>query len=293
MNQKPQSYFLLPVNLPYQTTSQILYSKLHFLTSDPTPSLDPTSSYQESSSHPPGQNQACQEYGTRQAAGTHPETGTRQEAGSLSQGETRQENDRILNGKDCQPQTQPWQAALFLRPNRLYCGAVLVHPQWVLTAAHCQKPAYSVRLGRYHLQGIDPGQRILRGVKSFPHPKYTRPAHSNDLMLIKLNGRVSMTPSIKTIKISTQPPRPGTQCLVSGWGTTSSPQGKSCASSSHCYSLSLSIHLAPSFPQPLGLVFVHLQVCFSLTLFPSYLERGWKLEFQELSSNSSLVAMCS
>ncbi|XP_016277799.2 kallikrein-5 [Monodelphis domestica] len=171
-----------------------------------------------------GQNQACQEYGTRQAAGTHPETGTRQEAGSLSQGETRQENDRILNGKDCQPQTQPWQAALFLRPNRLYCGAVLVHPQWVLTAAHCQKPAYSVRLGRYHLQGIDPGQRILRGVKSFPHPKYTRPAHSNDLMLIKLNGRVSMTPSIKTIKISTQPPRPGTQCLVSGWGTTSSPQ---------------------------------------------------------------------
>ncbi|XP_044526959.1 kallikrein-5 [Gracilinanus agilis] len=171
-----------------------------------------------------GQNQACQEYGTRQAAGTHPEAGTSQEVGSHSQGETRQENDRILNGTNCQPRTQPWQAALFLQPNRLYCGAVLIHPRWVLTAAHCQKPTYIVRLGRYRLHGAEPGQRILRGVQSFPHPRYTRPAHSNDLMLIKLNGRVTMSKSIQSIKISPRAPRPGTQCLVSGWGTTSSPQ---------------------------------------------------------------------
>ncbi|XP_078002381.1 uncharacterized protein LOC110220046 [Phascolarctos cinereus] len=78
-------------------------------------------------------------------------------------------------------------------------------------------------LGRYRLHGYEADQKILLGIQSFPHPNYTRPAHSNDLMLIKLNRKVLDTKGIKPINITTQAPITGAQCLVSGWGTTSSP----------------------------------------------------------------------
>ncbi|XP_027716763.1 kallikrein-5 [Vombatus ursinus] len=164
-------------------------------------------------------NQACQEYGNSQQTGSGHQAENRQH-GNVD-GDT---ENRILNGKDCEPRTQPWQAALFLKPESLFCGAVLVHPQWVLTAAHCQKPSYTVVLGRYRLHGFQADQKILRGIQSFPHPNYTRPAHSNDLMLIKLNQKIVGKKGIKPINITTQAPTAGAQCLVSGWGTTSSPQ---------------------------------------------------------------------
>lgn len=53
-------------------------------------------------------------------------------SGSLAWGGS----SRIINGEDCRPHSQPWQAALFLE-NEFFCGGVLVHPQWVLSAAHC------------------------------------------------------------------------------------------------------------------------------------------------------------
>lgn len=43
---------------------------------------------------------------------------------------------RVIGGKDCLKNSQPWQVALYHYSN-IQCGGVLVHPQWVLTAAHC------------------------------------------------------------------------------------------------------------------------------------------------------------
>ncbi|XP_039695558.1 kallikrein-5 [Pteropus medius] len=132
---------------------------------------------------------------------------------------------RIVNGSDCPPHGEPWQAALMLRHNQLYCGAVLVAPQWLLTAAHCHKQIVRVRLGHHSLSPVyESGQQLFRGVKTIPHPGYSHPRHTNDLMLIKLNRRIHETQDVKPINISSRCPSAGTSCLVSGWGTTSSPQ---------------------------------------------------------------------
>ncbi|XP_008542708.1 kallikrein-5 [Equus przewalskii] len=134
-------------------------------------------------------------------------------------------SSRIVNGTDCAKNSQPWQGALLLQSNRLYCGAVLVDPQWLLTAAHCRKQFFRIRLGHHSLNAIyESGQQMFQGIKAIPHPGYSHPSHSNDLMLIKLNRRIRETQGVKPISIASQCPTAGTSCLVSGWGTTSSPQ---------------------------------------------------------------------
>uniref|UniRef100_A0A8C9DQC6 Kallikrein related peptidase 12 n=1 Tax=Prolemur simus TaxID=1328070 RepID=A0A8C9DQC6_PROSS len=43
---------------------------------------------------------------------------------------------KIMNGTECQRNSQPWQVGLF-EGNNLRCGGVLIDRRWVLTAAHC------------------------------------------------------------------------------------------------------------------------------------------------------------
>ncbi|XP_075393498.1 kallikrein-5 [Tenrec ecaudatus] len=142
-------------------------------------------------------------------------------------GDTRSDDDsstRILKGSDCPLHSQRWQAALMMRQNQLYCGAVLVAAQWLLTAAHCRKNGTHILLGRHSLTSIfESGQQRLWGIKAIPHPGYTHPRHPNDLMLIKMNRRVRENQNIQVINITSHCPKAGTSCLVSGWGTTSSP----------------------------------------------------------------------
>lgn len=84
-----------------------------------------------------------------------------------------------------------------------------------------------VRLGHHSLSpAYESGQQLFHGVKTIPHPGYKHPGHTDDLMLIKLNRRIRESQDVKPINISSRCPSAGTRCLVSGWGTTSSPQGK-------------------------------------------------------------------
>ena len=63
------------------------------------------------------------------------------------------------------------------------------------------------------------GQQLFKGIKSIPHPGYSHPGHSNDLMLIKLEESVPPSDTIQDISIASQcPAAEGDSCLVSGWG---------------------------------------------------------------------------
>uniref|UniRef100_A0A8C0AE48 Kallikrein related peptidase 8 n=1 Tax=Bos mutus grunniens TaxID=30521 RepID=A0A8C0AE48_BOSMU len=144
----------------------------------------------------------------------------------LPPGHVRAQENKVLEGKECKPHSQPWQTALF-QGVRLICGGVLIEDNWVLTAAHCQKKKYMVRMGEHSLKKKDESEQEGRG-SVHPAPCYnnSKNNHSYDVMLIQLRGRVSLGPKVKPIKLADHCPQVGQKCTISGWGTVTSPREK-------------------------------------------------------------------
>uniref|UniRef100_A0A8C9PRR9 Kallikrein-8 n=1 Tax=Spermophilus dauricus TaxID=99837 RepID=A0A8C9PRR9_SPEDA len=136
------------------------------------------------------------------------------------------QGSKILEGQECEAHSQPWQAALF-QGQRLLCGAVLVGANWILTAAHCKKMKYTVRLGDHSLQSKDGPEQEITVAQSIQHPCYNSSDmddHSHDLMLIRLRGGASLGPKVKPINLADKCAHVGQKCTISGWGTVTSPR---------------------------------------------------------------------
>ncbi|XP_049757067.1 kallikrein-14 [Elephas maximus indicus] len=138
--------------------------------------------------------------------------------------QSQEDENKIIGGYACTRNSQPWQAALLAGPERRFlCGGVLLSDQWAITAAHCARPILRVALGKNNLNRWEATQQVLRVVRQVPHPQYNSETHNNDLMMLRLQRPARLGRAVAPITVAQSCASPGTTCLVSGWGTTSSP----------------------------------------------------------------------
>ncbi|XP_054444762.1 kallikrein-1 [Pteronotus mesoamericanus] len=136
---------------------------------------------------------------------------------------------RIVGGWECKEGSHPWQVALY-HFHELQCGGILVHPQWVLTAAHCIGENYQLWLGLHNLNDIEDSGQYAQVSQSFPHPQfnlsllknhttYPEEDYSYDIMLLRLAEPAQITDTVNVLDLPTQEPQLGSICYASGWGS--------------------------------------------------------------------------
>ncbi|XP_035244819.1 trypsin-3-like [Anguilla rostrata] len=131
---------------------------------------------------------------------------------------------RIIGGQVVEPYSIKYQASIQYN-NQHYCGGTLISTQWVLSAAHCWRPNYLIKvvLSEHSFSRNEGFEQEFLVSKIFVKTGYNYRTFDNDIMLLKLSHPAILNVNIQPALLpnSSSPELPaGTTCTVSGWGVT-------------------------------------------------------------------------
>ncbi|NXX48046.1 PROC protein, partial [Tricholaema leucomelas] len=156
---------------------------------------------------------------------------------------------RLIEGKAGRRGNSPWQVMLQNSKGRFLCGGVLIHPSWVLTAAHCTeaREKLKVKLGKFHRLRAETGEQTIWVDKCVSHENYTKETSDNDIAMLHLAepvmyNKYALPVCLPTRDLAEQElTRSGRQTVVTGWGST--------ADDNQSYSTFLSYIAIPIVPR--------------------------------------------
>ncbi|XP_033740183.1 neurotrypsin-like [Pecten maximus] len=140
---------------------------------------------------------------------------------------------KIVGGQRANLGSWPWQASIrvVLPSGRYdhYCGATLIHEEWVLTAAHCfdrlhDLDDFRVVLGDHRLSVTEKHEQTFQIRSVTVHDDYHPGQHEHDIAIVKLVGAANLSSThVNTVCLprkSTTHLATGYKCYATGWGDT-------------------------------------------------------------------------
>ncbi|OCT93736.1 hypothetical protein XELAEV_18011404mg, partial [Xenopus laevis] len=143
-------------------------------------------------------------------------------------------NSLTVGGTNTSLGNWPWQVSLRQKTGAL-CGGSIISPKWIVTAAHCV----------YGVNSSASGWKVFAGALTLPSsddasgffveriivfPGYNSSDNANDIAVMKLTKEITFSSNIQPVCLPNSGMfwEAGTQCWISGWGTTS-PVGNNSA----------------------------------------------------------------
>lgn len=143
---------------------------------------------------------------------------------------------RVVNGEVAAITDAPWQVGLLSAAvaddyTAQFCGGSIVHPEWVVTAAHCvdsaSAPQVQVLTGKSSLAATagDSGPRV-NVAAIYVHPLWNAMVFSHDVAVLRLESPLTLD-GVNRASIALPRsqdamwPTAGTPALITGWGSLS------------------------------------------------------------------------